>query len=350
MADLATECDIATIPKVELHVHLQGSITAATASVLARRHGKDPETALRLQDGGYPGHYPSFEGFLDTYLAANQFVRTPDDLELVASEFARAQAAQHVIYSEVLLTAMICVRNGIEPSAMWAALRRGLAAAGTSTRVALVVDTIRDFGRPEAEATLRIVEAADAPIVGLCLTGREGTVPTTEFVEFRAEARRLGLGFEVHAGEMGPPSSIAESLDILEADRIGHGVAAIGDPVLLDRLVRDQVVLDVCPSSNVGTGLFPSLAAHPVAAFWRAGVNMTISSDDPPFFNTTLIDELGHVVRLAGLSRADLAILQRRAARAAFAGDNARDAMVADIDAWLAPSERLTRLDQRPGE
>ena len=233
---------------------------------------------------------------------------------------------------------------------MWAALRRGLAAAGTSTQVGLVVDAIRDFGRPEAEATLRIVEAADAPIVGLCLTGREGTVPTTEFVEFRAEARRLGLGFEVHAGEMGPPSSIAESLDILEADRIGHGVAAIGDPVLLDRLVRDQVVLDVCPSSNVGTGLFPSLAAHPVAAFWRAGVNMTISSDDPPFFNTTLIDELGHVVRLAGLSQADLAILQRRAARAAFADDNARDAMVANIDAWLAPSERLTRLDQRPGE
>jgi len=336
MADLATERDIATIPKVELHVHLQGSITAATASVLARRHGEDPETALRLQNGGYPGHYTSFEGFLDTYLAANQFVRTPDDLELVASEFAWAQAAQHVIYSEVMFTAMICVRNGMEPSAMWAALRRGLAAAGTSTQVGLVVDAIRDFGRPEAEATLRIVEAADAPIVGLCLTGREGTVPTTEFVDFRAEARRLGLGFEVHAGEMGPPSSIVESLDILEADRIGHGVAAIHDLVLLDRLVREQVVLDVCPSSNVGTGLFPSLEAHPVAAFWRAGVNMTISSDDPPFFNTTLIDELSCVVRLAGLSRADLATLQQRAARAAFADDKIRDAMVAHVDAWLA--------------
>ncbi len=135
---------------------------------------------------------------------------------------------------------------------------------------------------------------------------------------------------------MGPPSSIAESLDILEADRIGHGVAAIHDLVLLDRLVRDQVVLDVCPSSNVGTGLFPSLEARPVAAFWRAGVNMTISSDDPPFFNTTLIDELSRVVRLAGVSRADLATLQHRAARAAFADDKIRDAMVADVDAWLA--------------
>lgn len=190
-----------------------------------------------------------------------------------------------------------------------------------------MVDTIRDFGRQEAEATLRLVEGADAPIVGLALTGVEGTMPVEEFLPFRAAARRLGLGFEVHAGEMGPPSSIVESLDVLEADRIGHGVAAIRDPELLARLARDRVVLDVCPSSNVKLGLFPSLEAHPVAAFWRAGMNMTISSDDPPFFDTTLTDELRHVVRLAGLSRSDLAELQRRAAQAAFAteADEGRD-------------------------
>ncbi len=180
MPDLATERDITTVPKVELHVHLNGSITEATASLLARRHGADPKEALRLIDGRYPGQYPSFEGFLETYLAANEFVRTPDDLELVASEFARAQAAQKIVYSEAIFTAMISVRNGIEPAAMWAALRRGLAAAGPSTRVALVVDAIRDLGRPEAEATLRLVEAADAPIVGLCLTGTEDTVPIEE--------------------------------------------------------------------------------------------------------------------------------------------------------------------------
>jgi adenosine deaminase len=127
-----------------------------------------------------------------------------------------------------------------------------------------------------------------------------------------------------------------ESIDVLEADRIGHGVAAIRDPAVLDRLVREQVVLDVCPSSNVAVGLFPSLDAHPVSAFWRAGVNMTISSDDPPFMHTTLTEELAHVVRLAGLSREDLVELQRRAARAAFATPETKVTLLDEIDSWAA--------------
>jgi adenosine deaminase len=334
--DLASDRDIETLPKVELHVHLNGAISESTARTLARRHGADPEDALILVDGRYPGRYAGFDGFLAAYLAANAFVRTPEDLELVAAEFAKGQAAQNVVYSEAMFTAMIYARNGMEPKAMWAALKSGLASAGPKTRIGLVVDTIRDFGRAEAEATLRLVEGADAPIVGLCLTGVEGTMPVKDFLPFRAAARRLGLGFEVHAGEMGPPESIVESIDILEADRIGHGVAAIHDPALLDRLVREQVVLDVCPTSNVATGLFPSLESHPVATFWRAGVNMTISSDDPPFMRTTLTEELRHVVRLAGLSRDDLAELQRRAARAAFADGETKAGILYEIDRWAS--------------
>ena len=148
MADLATERDLETIPKVELHVHLNGSISEATASTLARRHGADPNEALGLVDGRYPGPWPDFQGFLDTYLAANQFVQTPDDLEFVAAEFARGQAAQRIVYSEAIFTAMIFIRNGMEPEPMWAALRRGLAAAGPATRIDIVVDAIRDLGRP----------------------------------------------------------------------------------------------------------------------------------------------------------------------------------------------------------
>jgi len=334
VSDRATEQDILTVPKVELHVHLNGSITEATASVLARRHGADPQGSLRLVNGRYSGRYADFGGFLAAYMAADNFVRTPDDLELVAADFARAQADQRIVYSEAIFTAMIYIRNGMEPRAMWAALRRGLAAGGPGTRVALVVDAIRDFGSAEAEATIRLVEDADAPIVGLCLTGVSSTEPLEAFAILREASTRLGMGFEVHAGEMGPPQSIVDALDILHSDRIGHGVAAIHDPGVLERVVREQVALDVCPTSNVGIGLFPSLETHPVAAFWRAGVNMTISSDDPPFFDTTLTDELRHVVRLAGLSRDDLAELQLRAVRNSFANADRKVAMLAAVNAW----------------
>lgn len=336
MANLATERDIVTVPKVELHVHLNGSITEATAATLARRHGADPEQALHLANGRYPGAYPSFGGFLDAYMLANDFVRTAEDLELVAAEFARGQAAQHVAYSEAIFTAMIYVRNGLEPAAMWRALRIGFAAGGPGTRIGLVVDAIRDLGSAEAAATIRLVEDADAPIVGLCLTGVESTEPVESFRNLREASTRLGLGFQVHAGEMGPPEGITEALDVLGADRIGHGVAAIHDDSVLQRVIREQVPLDVCPSSNVRIGLFLSLEAHPVATFWRDGVNMTISSDDPPFFHTTLTDELRHVVRLANLTREDLVTLQRRAASVSFATAATKAAVLAEIDAWAA--------------
>lgn len=336
MTTLANERDIVTIPKVELHIHLNGSITEATASELARRHGANPAEALTLVNGCYPGHYSNFGGFLDAYMAANNFVQTPDDLEFVAAEFARGQAAQNIVYSEAIFTAMIYIRNGMEPAAMWRALRQGLLASGPTTRIALVVDAIRDFGREEAEATIKLVEHADAPIVGLCLTGVDSSEPIEVFGILRDASTRLGMGFEVHAGEMGPPESIVEAIDVLHADRIGHGVAAIYDPELLERLVREQFPLDVCPSSNVGISLFESLEAHPVAKFWRDGVNMTISSDDPPFFATTLTDELHHVVRLAGLSRDDLEALQRRAVRNSFAAPDVKAALSAEIDAWAA--------------
>ena len=348
MHDLASEQDIATVPKVELHVHLNGSITEATASDLARRHGADPESTLGLVDGRYPGAYADFQGFLDTYLVANEFVRTPADLEDVAAAFARGQAAQRVIYTEAIFTAMIQVRNGMDPTAMWAALRRGLAAAGPSTRIALVIDAIRDLGPEEADATLRLVEGADAPIVGLCLTGIEDTIPVESFLPFRAASRRLGLGFEVHAGEMGPPSSITASLDVLEADRIGHGVTAIQDRSVLDRLVRDQVPLDVCPSSNVAIGAFPTLEDHPVTAFWRAGANVTVSSDDPPFFATTLTDELRHVVRIARLTRADLAELQRRGVRNAFAPAGMKASLLDTVDTWVRDPDAVPEASMTP--
>jgi adenosine deaminase len=201
------------------------------------------------------------------------------------------------------------------------------------------VDAIRDLGPRELEETVRLIDSADAPIVGLALTGIEDTWPIEAFAFIRREADMLGLGVEVHAGEMGGPDSIAASLDVLGADRIGHGVAGARDPELLARLVRDQVPLDVCPTSNVRIGLYPSLEEHPVGRLIEAGANVTISSDDPPFMGVTLTDELRTVSRLAALTGDSVVDLQRRAARAAFLPEADRSALVRRLDAWTPPGD-----------
>ncbi|MBW3665066.1 MAG: adenosine deaminase [Actinobacteria bacterium] len=326
---------LSSLPKVELHVHLEGSISAATATELSRRHGEDPDSVLPLVEGRYPERFTTFQEFVELYLAVTRQVRTPDDLATVAAEFARQQAAQNVRYTEATFTAATLDDFGLDTAAMWEALRDGL--AGQETDVRLIVDAVRNVGPRSGHRTVALVEEGleiGAPIVGLGLAGDENSAPVRDFTMLREAADRLGLGLTVHAGETGPASNIREALDDIGADRIGHGVAAVNDPQLLHRLVAEQVVLEVCPSSNVVLQVVPDLDDHPFPQLWRRGANVTINSDDPPFFATTLTDELAHAARLAALDDADLAELQRRAARGAFCEDELRSTLFAQIDAW----------------
>jgi len=327
--------ELSSLPKVELHVHLEGSISAETATELSQRHGEDPQSVLPLVEGRYPARFATFQEFVDLYLAVTRQVRTPDDLATVAAAFAQQQAAQNVLYTEATFTAATLDDFGMDTGAMWAALRDGLSGHGTDVR--LLVDAVRNMGPRSGHRTIALVETgleAGAPIVGLGLAGDENSVPVREFTMLREAADRLELGLAVHAGETGPASNIREALDQIGADRIGHGVAAVHDPELLERLVVEQVVLEVCPSSNVVLQVVADLDAHPFPELWRRGANVTINSDDPPFFATTLTEELAHAVRLADLGIRDLAELQRRAARGAFCEDEVRRTLLARIDAW----------------
>lgn len=330
-----SSAELRSLPKVELHIHLEGTITSEVAVSLARRHGLDPEAALPLVDGSYPPVFDDFMQFVRLYLAVSRQIRTPDELATIAADLARRQADQGVRYTEVTFTALTHVRNGMESRAMWSALREGLAEGGPNCEFGVVVDAVRNLGPEHAEQTVALLEDADAPIVGVGLTGQEDPAKESEFKVLRQAADRLGLGLTVHAGEVGPPASVLAALDDLGADRIGHGIAAVRVADLLARLASEQVPLEVCPSSNAMLRLVPSLDEHPFAQLWRAGVNITVNSDDPPFFATSLVDELRHAARLADLDRSDLAELQRRAARAAFAPADVRRRLLAMIDDWV---------------
>ena len=334
---------IATLPKVELHVHLEGTIAAATAAGLATARGEDPAEVLVLgepaPDGTprYPSPFRDFLHFVDTFLASSAQVRTPEDLTTVAAAFVAAQQAQGVRWSEATFTAVTMEQRGWEPAAMWEALAAGLApAAGT---VGLILDTPRDLGPDVARRAATLAEdalAAGLPVVALGLTGVEGAVPVHEFAFLRAAADTLGVGLVPHAGETGGPDVVADSLDLLRPDRIGHGIATAQDPDLLARVVDEGIVLEVCPTSNVTLGVVDTLAAHPLVALAAAGVAVTVNSDDPPFFTTTLTDELGHAATLLDLDAAGLATLQRRAIDASFAPAEVRTTVHAAIDAWQA--------------
>ncbi|HEX9888141.1 MAG TPA: adenosine deaminase [Nitriliruptorales bacterium] len=325
--------ELRSLPKVELHVHLEGSITAETAVTLARRHGQDPADVLPLENGGYPARFRDFDQFVRTYLAVSRQLREPEDLRTVARAFARAQADQGVAYTEVTFTAKTHVDNGIPADEMWAAVTEGLVSVA-GTQVRLIVDAVRNLGPAHGAATVELVAEAGAPIVGLGLAGDENAAPAGEFRMLREAADELGLGLAVHAGETGPARNVWQALDDLGADRIGHGVAAATEQALLDRLAAEATPVEVCPTSNVVLGVFEELAAHPLPRLYAAGLNVSINSDDPPYFNTTLTQELLVAARLLDLDAAGLAELQRGAARAAFAPHAQRAKLVAAIDAW----------------
>lgn len=328
--------DLASLPKVELHVHLGGTIRAETAVELARHHGEDPARVLPLVDGRYPARYRDFDEFVALYLAVSAQVRTPDDLSVIAAAFARQQAEQHIRYSEVTFTATTHVNNGMEPRAMWRALVDGFAEV-PETRIALIVDAVRNFGPANGDQTVRLVdEAGDAPVVALGLAGTETAAPSADFPMLRTAADRLGIGLVVHAGEIGPAAEVVAALDVLRADRIAHGIAVADAPDVLSRVVLDRVPLDVCPTSNVVLGIVDEYASHPWPTLWSAGAQVTVSSDDPPFFATTLTDELRHAERLADLARTDLALLQRRAVEVSFLDAAAKQALLAEIERWAS--------------
>jgi aminodeoxyfutalosine deaminase len=332
---------LASLPKVELHVHLEGTISAATAAALATARGEDPGAVLVLDASRSDGpHYPhpfrDFLHFVDTFVASSAQLREPADLTTIAAAFATGQAAQGILWSETTFTAVTMEMRGWDPGVLWEALLLGLSAA-PDTGIGLILDSPRDLGPEVARRSVALARAAIAagvPVVALGLTGVEGSVPAREFTLLRDAADELGIGLVIHAGETGGPDEVAAALDVLRADRIGHGIATVEDPDLLARVAAQGVVLEVCPSSNVTLGIVASLDEHPIRVLRDAGVAITVNSDDPPFFATTLTTELGHAIRLLELDEARLAALQRRAIDASFAPAPLRTRVHAAIDAW----------------
>jgi adenosine deaminase len=328
------ESFIRAIPKVELHVHLEGSIQPETLLMLAERNNvRLPVASVAELHNWYT--FTDFAHFVEIYLAVSECISTAEDIELIAREFLAGQAAQNIRYSEVTFTAFTHFQfNKLPFSEQLAALNRARAWAEAELGVTMgiVIDIARSM---PADTGLMVADWAISGmgqgVVALGLGGPEAKHPPAKFKAAFDRARDAGLPGVPHAGEMAGPRSIWEALHALHAIRIGHGVRCLEDADLVTELRQRQIPLEVCPTSNICLGVAPSLAEHPLPRMLDAGLCVTINSDDPPMFNTTLTDEYLKVAGCFEMSSDRIEQLVLEAVRASLLPATERTRMEAEF-------------------
>ena len=303
---------IAELPKAELHLHLEGAIEPATAVELAARHG----VTLTPEEVTARYSYGDFAGFLEAFKWVTSFLRTPADYALTAEHLAEQVLRHNVVYAEVTLSVGVMLRRGQDVEANFAAIREaGERARAKGLRLQWIFDAARQFGPDAAMEVARLAaEMKSAGVVAFGMGGDELSLPAVDFRGVYDYAAAQGLHRLVHAGEVGGPEAVREAVELLGAERIGHGIAAMRHERTMDFLAARQVPLEICPTSNLCTGALvrqlgrsgANIEDHPLRRFFARGVPVTLATDDPAMFHTDLAREYDLGLRL-GLNPAALA-------------------------------------------
>lgn len=277
---------MAPYPKIELHVHLEGTVRAPTLREIAKRNDyalpDDLESLYTFRD---------FRHFIEVWILTTNALRTAEDFRQVVTDYAQEAAGHGAVYMEGIFSPAERVRRGCSWEAIFDGVCDGAdeARETTGVEVRLTPDIPRGFTMDEARATVEwAARYRDRGVVGVGLGGLEAEFPPEPYAEVFALARSLGLGSVPHAGEVAGPASVRGALDALGADRLRHGIRAVEDPGLVQELAGRGIVLDVCPLSNLRTGAVASLEEHPLPRLVAAGVRCSISTDDPAMFDTDL--------------------------------------------------------------
>jgi adenosine deaminase len=324
--------DLSTLPKANIHVHLENAVRPATLREIASRH------AIALPDhlSGDRCVVADFGDFFVQNAAARACLIDAEDFRRVAYEFCEDESAQGVRYAEVTFTAAAHgerTGNGDEPlAAVVDGLDAGRAAFGIECR--LILDHSRRRPVERAWRTLDLALDHRDVVVALGLSGDDGH-PAEPFRDVFDAAKTAELGSVPHAGESAGPECIREALSLLHADRIGHGISAAGDPAVLSELRDAAVPLEICPSSNVALGLVPSLEAHPLPRLLEAGLTVTLNTDIPSMTGVSITAEYENVRAAFGLDDSTLAALATAGVDASFAPTPLKQCLRQDIDDWL---------------
>ena len=334
--------DLRALPKVDLHVHLEGAMRPATVVELAERYG------VQLPEGLRQGRYEfrDFRHFIDEFVAGLSCLREPEDFRRVALEFCEDEAAQGVRYVEVTFSLPDHrgrIRDWDETLvAVLEGLAQGERRFGVVGRV--IVDVVRGIDQAFSRRAMEVAAAhVGDGVIGIGLGGEEAEFPPEPYSEIFRDGIARGLHSIPHAGEMAGPESIRGAIDALAAERIGHGIRILDDPALVEDVRERGIGLDVCPTSNLMTRAVPSLDVHPLPAMLDAGLLCTLASDDPSMFHSFLVDEYEVGRRVFGFDDRRLAELARNGVDAAFADEALVRALRRAVDDWLsAPAELST--------
>jgi aminodeoxyfutalosine deaminase len=326
---------IASLPKAEIHVHHVGSASPRIVSELAARHpGTVPADLDALRDF-YT--FRDFAHFIEVYLAVVDLVREPDDVRLLTYEIAAEMAGQRIKYAEVTLTPYTSVLAGIPIEAFVEAVEDARVAAERDHGIRLrwVYDIPGEFGVRSGEETVGYaLRHAPETLIGFGLGGPEVGVDRPQFKGVFDQARAAGLHSVPHAGETTGPQTVWDALLDLGAERIGHGTSSLQDPRLIEHLVEHRIPLEVCPTSNIATRAVDRLENHPIRQMYDAGVFVTVNSDDPPMFGTTLNREYEIAARLLDLDERGIAELAKNAVQATFLSDRDKAELADQIDTY----------------
>jgi adenosine deaminase len=317
-----------TVPKAELHVHLEGTAPPALIRRIAERDGLPvPEGVFAAPDRFA---YTDFLDFLDTYDKAASVIRTGDDYRDITFEYLVSCAAEGALYVELTASPDHAKLVGLSDEEHIDGIVRGIddARGETGVEARILISCVRNFG---VEPALRIARyAAGRPhpyVVGFSMAGDEENYPAAAYAEAFRIAADAGLGCTVHAGEWGGPESVRQGLQ-LPVSRIGHGVRSIEDPDLVQELVERGTVLEVCPTSNVVLGIYPSYEEHPLPRLMEAGVRVTLGSDDPPYFGASIGGEYAVCHERLGLDDGALRAITGTAIEAAFCEESLKQRLI----------------------
>ncbi|HXK58345.1 MAG TPA: adenosine deaminase [Acidobacteriota bacterium] len=312
---------IRQLPKAELHLHLEGSVDGVLLQTLSRKYNTEYRDLSPEQIAATLFRFEDFSGFLRTYRTICAHLREPEDYLLVLEALADYWRRENIRYVELITSPAILWQAGLDGEATLAALLDRSAELEKQGDVIIrwILDCVRQFGPESAQKTADLAfRYRDRGIVGIGLGGDETSVPMKEYEQVFHWAKANGLYIHTHAGEIGGPDQIWDALTLLGANRIGHGIQAARDPRLMEYLRNHAIALDVCLTSNVKTGAWAPISNHPITLLRKRGVPVTLNTDDPGIFETSLTEEYVKAVKYFSLRRDDLHVIVLQGISAAF--------------------------------